>query len=217
MLTLFFLLIILVFYNLLSDIIQRCSLYRDRKDGATTTASPRGPRCKLTLYYQMMNSKSWRLHFKEWSLFIPKLFFKKSEGDIVIPSVCLSVHPPVHLSVMLSPPKPLDEIQPNLVCELLTLKGRATAKSRPLRPGEGSKGQILFNFNFKVNFKDFYMFSQMKDTKHIRQDLILLPGSCPRGRTQWRWGCQGGSDIIFFKHGHVAHQIDGMTSRTECK
>ena len=26
----------------------------------------------------------------------------------------------VHLSVMLSHPKPLDEIQPNLVCELLT-------------------------------------------------------------------------------------------------
>ena len=23
-------------------------------------------------------------------------------------------------------------------------------------PGEGSKGQISFNFNYKVNFKDFY-------------------------------------------------------------
>ena len=31
------------------------------------------------------------------------------------------------LSVMLSPPKPLDEIQPNLVCELLPWMGRATA------------------------------------------------------------------------------------------
>ena len=38
MLTLFFI-IILVCQNLLSDIIQRCSLYRDRKDGATKTAS----------------------------------------------------------------------------------------------------------------------------------------------------------------------------------
>ena len=41
-------------------------------------------------------------------------------------------------------------------------------------PGEGSKGQIPFNFNYKVNFKDFLfqtlcMFSQMKDTKHIRR------------------------------------------------
>ena len=32
---------------------------------------------------------------------------KKSQGDVVI-------------AVMLSPPKPFDEIQPNLVCELLT-------------------------------------------------------------------------------------------------
>ena len=27
---------------------------------------------------------------------------------------------------------------------------------RPLGPWEGSKGQISFNFNYKVNFKDFY-------------------------------------------------------------
>ena len=42
--------------------------------------------------------------------------FLKNEGDIVI----APVRPSVCLSVMLSPPKPLDEIQPNLVCELLT-------------------------------------------------------------------------------------------------
>ena len=34
-----------------------------------------------------------------------------------------SVHPAVPPSVMLSP-KPLDEIQPNLVCELLTYMGQ---------------------------------------------------------------------------------------------
>ena len=32
----------------------------------------------------------------------------------------MSVRPSVRLSVTLSPPKPLDEIQPNFVCELLT-------------------------------------------------------------------------------------------------
>ena len=42
----------------------------------------------------------------------------------------------------------------------------------PWGPWEGSKGQISFNNNSKVNFKDFYfqtlcVFSQMKDTKHI--------------------------------------------------
>ena len=41
-------------------------------------------------------------------------------------------------------------------------------------PGAVSKGQISFNFNYKVNFKDFLfqtlcVFSQMKDTKHIRR------------------------------------------------
>ena len=61
MLTLF-LLIILVCQNLLSDMIQRCLLYIDRKDGATTTARLRGPRSKITLYYQMMNSLKVTLH-----------------------------------------------------------------------------------------------------------------------------------------------------------
>ena len=36
------------------------------------------------------------------------------------------------------------------------------------------------------------------------------PGMGPRGTG----GAQG---IFFFKHGHVAYQIDRMTSRTECK
>ena len=43
----------------------------------------------------------------------PHAFFKKASGILQSP---LSVRP----SVKLSPPKPLDEIQPNLVCELLT-------------------------------------------------------------------------------------------------
>ena len=38
--------------------------------------------------------------------FYPHAFLKKSEGDIVIAST-------FRPSVMLSPPKPLDEIQPN--------------------------------------------------------------------------------------------------------
>ena len=44
-------------------------------------------------------------------------FFKKAKGILLLPSSAnLSVRP----SVMSSPPKPLDEIQPNLVCEILT-------------------------------------------------------------------------------------------------
>ena len=55
---------------------------------------------------------------------------------------------------MLSPPKPLDEIQPNLMCELLTL-GCATAYYfwlHPLVPWE--RGQISLNFNYKFNIRE---------------------------------------------------------------
>ena len=84
-------------------------------------------------------------------------------------SKCKSIRP----SVMISVPKPLGEIQPNLVCELLTRLGRATAifGPAPWGPGEGSKVQISFNFNYKVNLKDFYTKLCMKDTKHIRRDF----------------------------------------------
>ena len=88
-------------------------------------------------------------------MFLSPRFFKKARG------YCYHLR----LSVMLSPPKPLDEIQPNLVCELLTcvsyLHERGVQRKKffgpaPLGPGEGSKGQISFNSNYKVNFKDFY-------------------------------------------------------------
>ena len=52
--------------------IQGCSLYRDRKDGATTTASPRGSRSKITLYYQMMNFLKVTLHRIVTFLIFPK-------------------------------------------------------------------------------------------------------------------------------------------------
>ena len=38
--------------------------------------------------------------------------------------------------------------------------------------------------------------------------FILSPWSCPRGGTLGRWGCPGRSKNLFFKHGHVAYQID---------
>ena len=44
----------------------------------------------------------------------PPALKKKRRGH------CYRLRPSVRLSVMLSPPQPLDEIQPNLVCELLT-------------------------------------------------------------------------------------------------
>ena len=52
------------------------------------------------------------------------------------------------------------QIQPDLVCELLTWMAHATAQIFGSPPpgwglGEGPKGQISLNLNYKVNFKDF--------------------------------------------------------------
>ena len=57
-------------------------------------------------------------------------------------------------------------------------------------PGEGSKGQISLNFNYKANFKDFLyqtlcVFSQIKDTKHIRRDFHSVSWVMPQG---WDFG-----------------------------
>ena len=49
----------------------------------------------------------------------------------------------------------------------------------------------------------------MKDTKHIRRDFYSVAQVMPQG---WDFGALGvprGSNIFFFKHGHVAYQIDG--------
>ena len=91
----------------------------------------------------------------------------------------------------------------------------------PWGPGEGSKGQISFNFNYKVNFKDFYtklcVYSQMKDTKHIRQDFYSVPWVMPQG---WDFGALGvpqGSNYYFSNMVMWYIKSTGMTSRTECK
>ena len=75
-----------------------------------------------------------------------------------------------------------------------------------------SKGQISFNFNYKVNFKGFYtklcVCSHKCKIQNISDRiLIMLPVSCTRGRILGLWGCRG---VEFFsKHGNVAYQIDG--------
>ena len=59
--------------------------------------------------------------------------------------------------------------------------------------GEGSKGQILLNSNYKVNSKIFIpncvcVFSQMNGTKHIRQDFHYVALVMPQG---WDFGALG--------------------------
>ena len=73
-------------------------------------------------------------------------------------------------------------------------------------------GQRSLNFGYHVNFKRFLyqnlcVFSQMKDTKHIRRDFYSFAWVMPRGGTLGHLGYPGGQ-TFFFKHGHVAYQID---------
>ena len=70
-----------------------------------------------------------------------------------------------------------------------------------LGPGEGSKGEISFNFNYKVNFKDFLyqtlrVFSQMKDTKYIRRDFHSVTWIMPQGWDLGHWGAQGVKKLL---------------------
>ena len=72
----------------------------------------------------------------------------------------------------------------------------------PWSPGEGSKGQISFNFNYKVNFKDFYTILCVCTHKWKIQNIsdgifILSPGSCPRGGDFGVLGEPEGSKNIF--------------------
>ena len=49
----------------------------------------------------------------------------------------------------------------------------------------------------------------MKDTKHIRRDLNSVAWVIPQERDFGALGVPRGSIFFFFKHGHVAYQIDG--------
>ena len=96
------------------------------------------------------------------------------------------------------------EIQPDLVCELLTSMAHATAqffRPYPLGPWGGAKRSNIIKSQLQSQFQRFLnqtlcVFSQMKDIKHIRRVFILSPGSCPRNGT---WGYRGGLGVqIFF-------------------
>ena len=58
-------------------------------------------------------------------------------------------------------------------------------------------------------YKTLCMFSQMKDTKHIRRDFYSVAWVMPQGWDLGVLGVPRGSKNFFFKHGHVAYQIDG--------
>ena len=69
----------------------------------------------------------------------------------------------------------------------------------PWSPGDGSKGKISFNFNYKVNF------------------TFCCLGHAP-GKGLWGAGGAQGVKKKFFSNMVMWHiKSTGMTSRTECK
>ena len=88
--------------------------------------------------------------------------------------------------------------------------GRAMAKKigpALWSPGEGSKGQISFNFNLQSQFQILFyqtlcVFSQMKDTKHIRRYFHWGP--------QGFWGSgENGYIYIFRDLGSTGNYLRG--------
>ena len=70
------------------------------------------------------------------------------------------------------------------------------------------KFRLTYQFQ-RFLYKILCVFSQMKDTKHIRRDFYSVAWVMSQG---WDFGALGvprGSNIFFFKHGHVAYQING--------
>ena len=91
--------------------------------------------------------------------------------------------------------------------------GRATAFFLAPPPGALGRGQKVkyhlisitksISKIFIPNFACVLTNSQMKDTKHIRQDFYFVAWVMPQ---EWDFGVPRWS--FFFKHGHVAYQID---------
>ena len=151
----------------------------------------------------------------------PHAFLKKRRGYCyrLRPSVCPSVRP----SVMLSPPKPLDEIQPNLVCELLTWMGRATLiffflvpPPRALGRGQKVKYHLISITKSisKIFIPNFWCVLTNERYKTYQSGFLF----CRLGHATvlGLWGTEGAQGVNFFSYKVMWHfKSTGMTSRTD--
>ena len=96
----------------------------------------------------------------------------------------------------------------------------------PLEPGEGSNGQISFNFNYnltksisKVFISNFVCVLTNERYKTYQTGFLFCHLGYTPGVELWGAGGAQGVNIFFFKHGHVAYQIDGddEQKRTQVK
>ena len=121
------------------------------------------------------------------------------------------------LSVMLSPPKPLDEIKPNLVCELLIyIWGAQRQFFLAPHPGALGRGQkvkyhliSITKSISKIFIPNFVCVLTNERYKTYQTGFLLYRLGHDAGLGLRGTGGAKGSKNIFFKHGHVAYQIDG--------
>ena len=125
---------------------------------------------------------------------------------------------------MLSPPKPMDEIQPNLVCELLKLMGRATLNfflAPPpwaLRRGQKVKYHLIsITKSISKIFLPNFVCVLTNERYKTYQTRFLF---CPLGHAPGMglWGARGAQGVNFFSNMVMWYtKSTGMKSRTECK
>ena len=101
--------------------------------------------------------------------------------------------------------------------------GRASAKfflPRPLAPWGGVKSSKYHLISITKSILKIFilcLFSQMKDTKHIRQDFNSVAWVMPQGLDFGALGVPRGSNFFFSNLVMWHIKSTGMTSRTECK
>ena len=118
---------------------------------------------------------------------------------------------------MLSPPKPLDEIKPNLVCELLIyIWGAQRQFFLAPHPGALGRGQkvkyhliSITKSISKIFIPNFVCVLTNERYKTYQTGFLLYRLGHDAGLGLRGTGGAKGSKNIFFKHGHVAYQIDG--------
>ena len=107
---------------------------------------------------------------------------------------------------MLSPPKPLDEVQPNLVCELLTWMGRATSNCflpRPLGRGQKVKYHLISITKSisKIFIPNFVCVLTNKRFQTYQTGFALCRLGPAPGVGLWGVGCPGGQKIQIWSCG----------------
>ena len=127
--------------------------------------------------------------------YYPHAFLKKRKW------YCNRLHPSVHPScyLLLNHWTKFNQIWCVSYWHELGVQRQTFFGPAPWGPGEGSKGQISFNFNYKVNLKDFYTKLCVCSHKHIRRDFHSVPLVKPQG---WDFGVLGGTrgvQKIFFQ------------------